>query len=70
MLAGDISEFRVLDYASKRIELLRTHLVHAEATARRASKHSRWLMELADWIAEARDGLILRPSVLLEFKQL
>ena len=70
MLAGDISEFRVLDYASKRIELLRTHLVHAEATARRASKHSRWLIELADWIAEARDGLTLKLCIRAEFKQL
>lgn len=62
MLAGDATEARILARAEARLAALRTHLVAAEATARRASIGQGCLVILADWIAEARESLTLVGS--------
>ncbi len=62
MLAGDVTEVTILARAEARLAALRTHLVAAEATARRASIGHRCLDDLADWIAETRESLMLMGS--------
>lgn len=69
MRDGDMSAARVLTHAYERVALLRTQLVKAEATARRASSRCPWLVDLAEWIAEARDGLILKSNIPVDFHQ-
>ncbi|MEZ4402308.1 MAG: hypothetical protein R3B06_19945 [Kofleriaceae bacterium] len=62
ILAGDSTRETILALAEARLAALRTCLGAAEATARPVSIGGRSLEPLADWIAEAREALVLTGS--------
>lgn len=62
ILAGDATKATILALAEGRLAALRTCLGAAEATARRARIGRMSLEPFADWIAEARESLVLAGS--------
>lgn len=62
MLAADATEATILARAERRLKALRTRLVAAEVAARRATIRGERLATLADWIADARESLVLTGS--------
>lgn len=70
MAAGDPTEARVRALAERRLAALRTCLVAAESTARRAIVRGTALEAFADWIADARDELALTKQAPLRFHSL
>lgn len=68
MIAGDPTEARVRALAEMRLAALRTCLGAAESIARRACIRGVALDAFADWIANARDELVLPRQKPLSFR--